>query len=51
MKSNPLKCKELLINFMKYPNNIIHPICIGNHQLERASTFKLLGVKIPGGGH
>ena len=46
MKSNPLKCKELLINFMKYPNNIIHPICIGNHQLERVSTFKLLGVKI-----
>ena len=27
MKLNPLKCEELLINFMKYPNNIIHPIC------------------------
>ena len=27
-------------------NTIIQPICIGNHQLERVSTFKLLGVKI-----
>ena len=31
---------------MKYPNNIIQPICIGNHQLEWVLTFKLLGVKI-----
>ena len=46
MKLNPLKCKERLVNFMKYPNNIIQPICIGNHQLERVSTFKLLGVKV-----
>ena len=46
MKSNPLKCNEMLINFMKYPNNIIQPICFGNHQLEHVSTFKLLGVKI-----
>ena len=36
----------MLINFMKYPNNIIQPICFGNHQLEHVSTFKLLGVKI-----
>ena len=46
MKLNPLKSKEMLINFMKYPNNIIQPICFGNHQLEQVSTFKLLGVKI-----
>ena len=46
MKSNPLKCKEMLINFMKYPNNIIQPICFGNHQLEHVLTFKLHGVKI-----
>ena len=46
MKLNPLKSKEMLINFMKYPNNIIQAICIGNHQLEHVSTFKLLGVKI-----
>ena len=46
MKLNPLKSKEMLINFMKYPNNIIQPICFGNHQLEHVSTFKLLGVKI-----
>ena len=46
MKLNPLKSKEMLINFMKYPNNIIQAICIGNHQLEYVSTFKLLGVKI-----
>jgi len=46
MKLNPLKCKEMLINFMRYPNTVMQPICIGNHQLERVSTFKLLGVKI-----
>ena len=46
MKLNPLKSKEMLINFMKYPNNIVQAICIGNHQLEHVSTFKLLGVKI-----
>ena len=46
MKLNPLKCKEMLINFMKYSNHIIQAICIGNHQLEHVSTFKSLGVKI-----
>ena len=36
----------MVINFMKYPNNIIQPICFGNYQLERrVSTFKKLGVK------
>ena len=40
VKLNPL------INFMEYPNTVIPPICIGNHQLERVSSFKLLGVKI-----
>jgi len=28
MNLNPLKCKEMLVNIMKYPNNIIQPICI-----------------------
>ena len=46
MRLNPLKCKEMLINFMEYPNTVIPPIYIGNHQLERVSCFKLLGVKI-----
>ena len=36
----------MLINFMEYPNTVIPPICIGNHQLELVSSFKLLGVKI-----
>ena len=36
----------MLMNFMVYPNSVIPPICIGNHQLELVSTFKLLGVKI-----
>ena len=40
-----LNHKEMVINFMKYPNNTIQPI--GNHQLERrVSTFKRLSVKI-----
>ena len=46
MKLNPRKCNEMLINFMEYPNSVIPPICIGNHQLERVSSYKLLGVKI-----
>ena len=46
MKLNPQKCKEMLMNFMEYPNTVIPPICIGNHQLERVSSFKLFGVKI-----
>ena len=46
MKLNPRKCNEMLINFMEYPNSVIPPVCIGNHQLERVSSFKLLGVKI-----
>ena len=41
-----LNHKEIVINFMKYPNNTIQPICFGHHQLERrVSTFKKLGVK------
>ena len=35
----------MLVNFMEYPNTVIPPICIGNHQLERVSSCKLLGVK------
>ena len=31
---------------MKYPNNIIQTICIGDHHLEDVSTFKLPGVKV-----
>ena len=46
MKLNPRKCKEMLMNFMEYPNTVIPPICIGNHQLELVSSLKLLGVKI-----
>ena len=46
VKLNPRKCKEMLINFMEYPNTVIPLTCIGNHQLERVSSFKLLGVKI-----
>ena len=46
MKLNPRRCKEMLMNFMEYPNSVIPPICIGNHQLELVSCFKLLGVKI-----
>ena len=31
---------------MKYPNNIIQTIWIGDHHLEDVSTFKLPGVKV-----
>ena len=46
MRFNRWKCKEMLMNFMEYPNTVIPPICIGNHQLEPVSSFKLLGVTI-----
>ena len=46
MKLNPLKCTEMLINFMEYPITVIQHICIGNHHLGSVSAFKLLGVKV-----
>ncbi|CAB4000954.1 Hypothetical predicted protein [Paramuricea clavata] len=44
MKLNPRKCKEMLFNFMLNPNIVKNPIFIGDQEIERVSTYKLLGV-------
>ena len=44
MRLNPIKCKEMLINFMLYPNFTLIPLLVGNNDTERVSTYKILGV-------
>ena len=46
MRLNPIKCKEMLINFMLYPNFTLRPLVVGNNCIERVSTYKILGVFI-----
>ena len=43
-KLNPAKCKEMIINFMAYPNFSVRPICIGDSVAECVNSYKLLGV-------
>ena len=44
MRLNPIKCKEMLINSMLYPNFTLIPLLVGNNDTERVSTYKILGV-------
>ena len=46
MRLNPIKCKEMFINFMLYPNFTLRPLVVGNNFIERVSTYKILGVFI-----
>ena len=46
LKLNPLKCKEMLINFMTNPNFIAAPINIGNRIVDPVTSYKILGVII-----
>ena len=46
MKLNPLKCKEMLINFMINSNFITAPINIGNRIVDPVTSYKILGVII-----
>ena len=46
MRLNPIKCKEILINFMLYPNFTLRPLVVDNNGIERVSTYKILGVFI-----
>ena len=43
MRLKPIKCKEMLINFMSYPNFTLRPLVVGNNCIERVSTCKILG--------
>ena len=46
MSLNSIKCKEMLINFMLYPNFTLRPLVVGNNCIEHVSTYKILGVFI-----
>ena len=46
MSLNSIKCKEMLINFMSYPNFTLRPLVVGNNCIERVSTYKILKVFI-----
>ena len=44
MRLNPIKCKEMLINLMLYPNFTLRSLVVGNNAIECVSTYKILGV-------
>ena len=46
IRLNPLKCKETLINFMRFPNFTLTPLVVGNNVIDSVSTYKILGVFI-----
>ena len=43
---NPIKCKELFIDFFHYNSCVCQPITIRGVQIEGVESFKLLGVHI-----
>ena len=43
MHLNPLKCKELSVDLLRYNSCSWHPIAVGGAFIERVSCFKLLG--------
>ena len=48
MGLNPIKCKEMLINLMLYPNFTLRSLVVGSNAIECVSTYKILG-KFSGG--
>ena len=42
MKLNPKKCKEMYVNFMKNSITAMRPISVGNQEVERVTTYKVL---------
>ena len=44
MKLNPIKCKEMLINFLHNSNFMLRYIIIGSNLIERVTSYKILGV-------
>ena len=46
MTLNPIKCKEMLINFMLNSNFTLTPLVVVNNGIARVSTYKILGVFI-----
>ena len=46
MKLNPKNAKKMYINFVTNSVTALRPICVGYTEVERAGTYKLLGVII-----
>ena len=46
MRLNEKKCKDMVINFLKYQPTVITPIQLNGIVIERVSSYKLLGVII-----
>ena len=46
MKLNPKKLKEMYVNFMNNSITAMRPISVGNQEVERVMTYKLLRVII-----
>ena len=44
MRLNPIKCKEMLFDFLHYRLPIQSPLSIGAHAVESVESFKFLGV-------
>ena len=44
MKLNPIKCKEMFVNFLHNSNFLLKPIIIGHNVIERVTSYKILGV-------
>ena len=44
MRLNPIKCKEMHINFLRNSNCLINPIIIGGNVIKSVNTYKILGV-------
>ena len=46
MRLNEKKCKDMVINFLKYQPTVITPIQLNGIVIDRVSSYKLLGVII-----
>ena len=46
MRLNEKKCKDMVINFLKYQPTVITPIQLNSIVIDRVSSYKLLGVII-----
>ena len=46
MKLNPKKCNEMYVSIMKNSISAMRPISVGNQEVERVGSYKLLGIII-----
>ena len=46
MRLNEKKCKDMVINFLKYQPTVITPIQLNGIVIDRVSSYKLLGLGV-----